>query len=314
MKIVLTGASGFIGGTILARLLRGGDRSQVICLSSSDPGQEKLLARWPQIKVFPLREISSPQVLGAIEGAHAFIHCGWSTVPRTADADPEKDLLENVYNGLPLIENAIRARIDRFVFLSSGGTVYGTSGDVPFNEDQPTKPVSAYGISKLTFEHYLRSYSGKSEMRAIILRPGNIYGRVNDPLRPQGVIEHWMQHIIRDQPLHIWGSTGTIRDYVHVDDLVRVVFAALEYQGQHDTFNVGSGAGTSLQQLLDLLTELSGRELQLIQNASSDAKASANILKADRMRHELGVSPKIDLREGLSQLWNRLLIEEKHRS
>lgn len=314
MKIVITGASGFIGGSFLSKMLTGPGDHELICLSSSDAGQEKLLSLWPDLQVFPLREMGSAQVMKAVEGAHALIHFGWSTVPRTADADPQKDLLENVYNGISLIENAVRAGIDRFIFLSSGGTVYGNSADVPFTEDHPTAPVSAYGISKLAFEHYLRSIALRSPMRHVILRPGNIYGRVSDPLRPQGVIEHWMHGILRGEALHVWGNTHVVRDYVHVDDLIRVIVALLHYAGTQQIFNVGTGVGTSLAQLIELLKEVTARDLQVIMNEADPAGPSVNILNCDASKKELGCAPQIALRDGLQHLWNDLLIEEKNGS
>ncbi|MDQ3100510.1 MAG: NAD-dependent epimerase/dehydratase family protein [Bacteroidota bacterium] len=308
MKIVITGASGFIGGSFLKKLLSENAGHDVICLSSSDAGQEKLLAQWPQLKVFALREIDSPTVLQAMNGADTLIHFGWSTVPRTADADPRKDLLENVYDGVSLIGSAGNAGIGKFIFLSSGGTVYGNSADAPFREDHATRPVSAYGISKLTFEHYLRSVSSHNTMQHVILRPGNIYGRVTDPLRPQGVIEHWMHQILRNDPVHVWGNTDVVRDYVHVDDLVKVLMALLEHTGEEQMFNVGTGIGTSLAQLIQLLKEVSGREFQVVQNSGDITTPLVNILNSDRLRDQLGFAPDIQLGEGLKQLWNELLI------
>src|SRR5690606_29585974 len=266
MKIVLTGPSGFIGGAFLRHMLGKGDPGlRIICLSSSDAGQEKLLAQWPELEVHALRSLNDPGPAKAIGNADAFIHCGWSTVPRTAEADPEKDLIENVYHGLSLIASATRAGMGRFIFLSSGGTVYGHGSGEPFTEECRTMPVSAYGISKLTFEHYLNAQAAKHGMRHLVLRPGNIYGRVSDPLRPQGVIEHWMHRIIHNEPLHIWGDTGVVRDYVHIDDLVMVLEAALSYDGDHSIFNVGTGTGTSLKELLEILAALAGRDLDLVQ-------------------------------------------------
>ncbi len=314
MKIVLTGASGFIGGAFLRHMLAQGPfEHRMICLSSSDAGQEKLLALWPDLEVYALRSIREKKTRDAIQGADALIHCAWSTVPRTANADPGKDLLENVYNGLPLIEMAADLGIGRFIFMSSGGTVYGKGHHEPLREDHLTIPFTAYGISKLSFEHYLRDHAMQKGMRHVILRPGNIYGRASDPLRPQGVIEHWMQRIIRGEALDIWSSRNVVRDFVHIDDMLEVLKQALAYEGEHSLFNVGSGKGTSLGELMQLLGELANRELETTWQEDGDPLSDVNILDTTLLRQEFGLAPDKPLGEGLRQLWNGLMAEHQRR-
>jgi UDP-glucose 4-epimerase len=314
MKIVLTGASGFIGGAFLRHMLAQGPfLHRMICLSSSDAGQEKLLAQWPDLEVYALRSIHEKSTRDAIEGADALIHCAWSTVPRTAATNPGKDLLENVYYGLTLMEMAADLGVGRFIFLSSGGTVYGMGHHEPMREDHLTVPLNAYGVSKLSFEHYLRTLT-TGRMRHIILRPGNIYGRASDPLRPQGVIEHWMQRIIRGEALDIWSSRSVIRDFVHIDDLLEVLKRALTYEGAHSLFNVGSGKGTSLDELLQLIGELAGKELEATwQEDDATALSDVNILDPTRLRQEFGSAPEKPLVEGLRQLWNALMAEHQRK-
>ena len=151
-------------------------------------------------------------------------------------------------------------------------------------------------------------------MRHVILRPGNIYGRVSDPLRPQGVIEHWMHNILRGAPLHIWGNEHVVRDYVHVDDLVRGITALLRYSGTEHVFNVGTGVGTSLGELMDMLREVTGNKVSTVVNEIGPDRISVNILDGDRLKKEAGFVPQIKLRDGLQYLWNELLGTERNRS
>ncbi len=306
MKVVITGASGFIGGSFVRRwMAHAGAEDRILCLTSSDAGAEKLLHEWPHISVIPLRSVGTGAVMKAMEGADALFHCGWSTVPRTADADPAKDLLENVYNGLPLIDAAIFAGVRRFIFLSSGGTVYG-HGSRPHREHDPVDPIGAYGISKFTFEQYLRDRSAGSSMRPLVLRPGNVYGRSSDPLRPQGVIEHWMSRVLHGQPVEIWGDTSVVRDYVHIDDLTRVMLSMMAHDGPQRIYNVGSGIGTTLEEILRMLEELSGTELTRIHHDKLNvAGPKVNILDPSLLSGELELQPSIPLKEGLRSLWDR---------
>jgi UDP-glucose 4-epimerase len=304
MKLVVTGGAGFIGGAYLQRLLTRSTGVELICLSSSDAGQEKLRVRWPDLEVYPLRSLEDRSVQERIGGADALFHFGWSTVPRTAQADPAKDLQENVLHALPLVRHAASLGVGRFIFLSSGGTVYGEGRGRPHRESDPVQPVGAYGIAKLSFENYLRNLCGA--MRPVILRPGNIYGRGSDPLRPQGVIEHWMHTLRQGRPLQLWGDTSVVRDYVHVNDLLDVLEATLTYEGAEQVINVGTGVGTSLDGLIRMLGELTGADPERVHKEPERALGPLeNVLDPSLCERELGVIPRMSIRDGLAELWAR---------
>jgi UDP-glucose 4-epimerase len=312
MRIVLTGASGFIGSAFLDQLKHRGDLPGVVCLAHSGEGANRLRLEYPEIGMVMQRS-ETEKVEEVMQGADAFIHLAWSTVPRTADADPARDLHENVESGIVLIDLAKSAGVGRFIFISSGGSVYGPQEELPITEDSPALPIGAYGTSKLCFEHYLQAATRHGPMDHIILRPGNIYGRVSGPKRPQGVIEHWMRALLEGRPLEVWGDLRTVRDYVYVDDMVRVLEKAVTYSGPHSVFNVGSGTGTSLAQLLELLKEVTGLDPQIIVHGEPVATvAEKNILDPRRLESEFSVLPAIPLREGLAKLWARLSAVKAH--
>ncbi len=304
MKIIITGASGFIGGALLDRL-RGAH--EVICLSSSETGRARLLERHPDQEVYIWKRGADERMNAAISGAAALVHLAWSTVPRTADQAPALDLLENVQLGIPLLDLALRSGVERFIFLSSGGSVYGPQEELPITEDRIPRPLSAYGISKLAFEHYLGSFCARGSMRPIIFRPGNIYGRARGLERPQGVIEHWMHQIAEERPIAVWGDLSVVRDFVHIDDMIEVLMRALTYEGEHDIFNVGTGVGTSLAQILEMLSGITGRQVQITHHPPATAgMPDRNILSPQRLSREFGFLPEGRLQNGLAGLWRKI--------
>jgi len=307
MKVVVTGASGFIGQAFVKMMLAQEKASTLVLMTSSKAGEARLNTQWPGLQVERLTTSNGEVRLGPLRDADILLHLGWSRVPATAKADPQADLTENVEFGLRLMRAAGDAKVHRFVFLSSGGTVYGSSNGLPLTEGRPTRPVSAYGVSKLIFEEYLRACAGTYGFEYVILRPANVYGNIKGIRRPQGVIEHWLADIANDRPVEIWNGLTTIRDYIHIADLLTVLLRSLTAPVGGKTINVGTGIGTSLAQLLALMEEVTGRKVRLGPvRAENIGATDVNILSTVYCEEVLGVRPAVTLREGIAGLWTTL--------
>jgi len=300
MKLVLTGGSGLIGGAVLRKL--AGQAVSVRALVSHGTSADIVEASFAGAEVLPL----TGDVDEFFNGCDVFLHAGWSTVPSTAEEDPIGDLHANVEGSLRLITAAARARVSRIVFLSSGGTVYGQPVRSPITEDHRTVPVGSYGAAKLCVEKYLKVIAHASGMEHIVLRPGNVYGRSAAHQRPQGVVEHWLACALRKQPLVAWNDLAMVRDYLYIDDVVDAIIASFTARTSSMVFNLGTGVGTSLEQLAHLINEVTGQENEVVRRGVGVSLITTNVLDVSRARAELGYEPRVQLKDGLAATWRKL--------
>jgi UDP-glucose 4-epimerase len=310
MEIAITGASGFIGRHLVQRLIeRAGSGVTTTTIRALHSG-ERPSATWafPKhlVRTAPLYEADGRIDTDALNGVDTLLHLGWSTVPATAEQDPQADQRTNVEGGLRLLDAVRAAGVRRVIFLSSGGTVHGPTDRLPIPEDAPTRPISAYGISKLLFESYLGLAAKRHGFEHVILRPGNVYG---DPLprqRPQGVIEHWMASIAAGRPIELWNPLSVTRDLLHVDDMVTAIVAAMEHPAGQAVLNIGTGVGTSLGELLQLLERVVGRPIPTEVRSTAPAAIPANVLDPRKAMEVLGFRTTIPLATGVERLWQQI--------
>jgi UDP-glucose 4-epimerase len=249
-----------------------------------------------------------------VHGLDAIGHFAQSNAPAISDRHWPSDLVSNIGATLNLLE-ALRRRGDRpchFLFASSGGAVYGQNNPVCglYSEDAPCHPLSPYGIQKLSIEHYLHLASKQGWLTATVLRFSNVYGSILSPERRQGLIGVSISRILEGQKVQIFGSEETVRDYVHVDDVIRAVIQGLFQTEPFQIFNIGAGVGHSVREVLEILERVSKRPV--LKEASDFGKNSFRltprvVLSIEKARRELGWVPKISLEDGIATLWKSAL-------
>lgn len=309
LTVAVTGASGFIGGALVARLwAQGADGrpARVRPMASSPESVARVQSRFAGLPVTMLQGLDAEGLRSLFEGVHVFVHAGWSSVPSTAERDPLGDLRTNVEGSLRLFQAALLAGVRRIVFLSSGGTVYGEPRWSPITEDHPTEPVGVYGASKLCAERYLVALARTHGAESVVLRPANVYGRSMAHDKPQGVVENWMARLRQGADLECWNDPRMVRDYIHVDDLVDALVAALHRPVKETVLNVGTGHGTDLRQLAGLLERITGHTARLRTMDTVYPALSINVLDNAKLRQVLGTAPQIALEEGLARTWATL--------
>lgn len=305
MKIVLTGASGFMARAFLKRLLALEVDLELVLLAGTRSSTDLLKKNYPGLLVAGPWPCGGRAIREALQDADVLVHFAWSTMPSTAAADPLRDLRENVVAGIELLEQVKEAGVKRVVFMSSGGTVYGEARYLPIDEEHPLCPASPYGISKLTFEHYLRQHAERSGYGYMVLRPANVYGNMQVDGRPQGVLEHWMQRTYDGRPLEVWNDLGMVRDYIYIDDMVEVLWRVLQRKNLVGVLNVGTGVGTSLQEVITMLELMSGKKAQVERSITPVKAVSANVLSPKRLMDEVGEISFLEIQEGLQRLRQR---------
>jgi len=302
VKVAVTGASGFLGSVLTPRLAAAGH--DVVALTRTLPPQGD---DGPDRVTWVQGDLASPHdATHLVEDVDAVVHLAWTNTPLTSNAHLPSDAGANMLPTLTLLE-AIREAGTRphVVFASSGGTVYGPARDTrPFRETDMCHPQSSYAIQKLTVEHYLRMASEHGWLTATVLRMGNPYGVLLPPERMQGFIGTAVSQLRAGSAIRVFGSPKNVRDYVHVDDVCRALDATVRPTGAFEVFNIGSGAGHSVADVVQLIEELEGGEVDVTYEhpAAADDLPSWVVLDSGKARDTLGWSTEITLRAGLDRL------------
>jgi len=306
MRCCVFGGTGFIGSRVTALLAAGGDR-EVIAIGRSQapvrpiPAVAKYVSGTYADKSF-LRRI--------LAGADEVVDLAYSTIPHTSFVDPVHDIVDNLPPTVGLLQIASELGVKKLVMVSSGGTVYGVARSLPIAEDHPTFPISPYGITKLAAEKYASMFHHIYGLPVAIARPGNAYGEGQKPLTGQGFVAEAIARILAGETISLFGSEGTVRDYIHVDDVASGIVAVLERGASGGCYNVGTGQGRNNREVLDALAPLarrSGRRIEVQTLPPRKFDVPANVLDSGRLARESGWKPRIEFGEGIERAWNAAL-------
>jgi len=297
--ICITGATGLIGGALLTALSSRKElrlTAMARTLVAPESGGE---VQWVSGDLASLSDC-----LALVAGQDVIIHLAHKNAPLTSDRDLPGDALLNLLPTLNLIQ-AIQqtGRRPHVIFASSGGAVYGHShGPRPFAEDHPCLPINSYGIQKLAAEHYLRLAAERGYFTATVLRIANVYGWLLSPARKQGFIGTALFQAMAGQPIRIFGNPENVRDYVHINDVLEVFVRCLTPGQDFDLFNIGTGHGTSVRRIVDLLEECLGRPLAREEQAfaGADFLPPWCVLDIARARDLMDWTPQVSLQEGVA--------------
>jgi len=297
MNCLILGGGGFLGSHLSEGLATKGHR---VCVFER-PGYSRR-----SLDVIEGNIDDPPQIARALSGMDVVFHLACTTVPGSSNADPIYDLASNVLPTLRVLEAARQSRVARIVFFSSGGTVYGIPERMPIDEDHPTNPTSAYGIHKLAIEKYLALYRRLYGLDSLILRISNAFGEGQSPTSGQGVVAAFLYKALRHEPVEIWGDGSVVRDYIHVSEIVSAAIKSIEYEGHHRTFNIGSGIGISLRDVVVAVEELVGVRLEVHHGAARPFDVPISILDISRAKEHLNWSPQMSFRQGLQRTLRHL--------
>ncbi len=296
LKCTVIGAGGFIGSALCKVLCDKGAFVQGL-VRRIPP----LLAEYPVSWV--VGDYTDRSVLArAIRRQDAIFHLVGGSIPEISNRDPAADLMANVLPVLGLLELCQAEGVGKILFPSSGGTVYGMTSVEPIVESAPTNPISAYGISKLMIEKYLTLYHHLHALNFQILRISNPYGPGQSPDRRQGLVATVIHRALTGQPVEIWGTGESVRDYIHVTDVANAFIYATHYRGQHRIMNVGSGQGLSINRVIDDIENTLGNTEVFRQYQPGRAvDVPVNVLDISLMQRETGWRPEIAWVDGIRE-------------
>jgi UDP-glucose 4-epimerase len=302
---LVIGGSGFIGTEVIRLLLSSG--RDVISLSRRKVHDKEKSIRLRHVQ----GDYNSIDLLRDLMGGGCdVINLAYSTVPKTSFGDPTFDLLSNLPANVALLQEACRAEVNRLLIISSGGTVYGEAQSLPVNEDHPTNPISPYGITKLTIDSYAKMFYRTKDLPVVVVRPGNAYGPMQRIGVGQGFIAAAISAIQNRKDVEIYGAHGTIRDYIHVDDVANGIVAALDRGKIGEIYNLGTGVGTSNLEIVKHLEAIAARDgldftVKHMPERRFDVRA--NILDASKLESHTNWRTSIVLERGLDAAWQHTM-------
>jgi UDP-glucose 4-epimerase len=299
MKCVLFGGGGFIGSAIADRLLLDGHSVRIFERPRVEPFRKFKASE--QVEWITGDFLSTHDVSSAIDGADAVLHLVSTTLPKNSNDDPIYDVQSNVVGTLQMLNAMVVKKIPKIVFISSGGTVYGIPKYLPIDEQHPTDPLVSYGITKLAIEKYLHLYVRIHGIKAIILRVANPYGERQRIETAQGAVGVFLHRALTGQPIEIWGDGSVTRDYIHISDVAEAFVRAVEYSGSKSVFNISSGSGTSLNELVAMLEEALGKPIERRYLPARPFDVPISVLSNTLARAELHWTPSTSMREGITR-------------
>jgi UDP-glucose 4-epimerase len=308
MKVLVTGGAGFIGSHVVDLYLANG--FEVVIVDNLSTGR---LSNVNPAAIFYEMDIRSSELNDVFIKEHPdyVSHHAAQMDVRLSVSEPLYDADVNILGSINVIECARTYGVKRFVYISSGGAVYGEPVYLPCDEDHLIMPLCPYGASKHTVEHYLYMYQANYGLNYTIIRYPNVYGPRQDPHGEAGVVAIFIGQMLSGKPIIINGDGNQERDFVYVGDCAQANLLALTRTNESAIYNLGSGYGTSVNQIVDHLKRITGYQLDAIHGPAKVGETRRIYLTADKACRELGWMPTVSLEEGLARTVEYLRVAEQ---
>jgi len=300
MKVLVTGGAGFIGSHVVDKMLEAGH--EVVIVDNLSTGRESNIN--PNAKFYQV-DIRDPELRDVFKAERPEVishHAAQIDVRRSVD-DPLFDADINILGSIKLAGLAVEFKTRKIIYISSGGAVYGEPVYLPCDEKHPVHPLCPYGASKYAFEMYLFLFHQNFGLDYTIIRYPNVYGPRQDPLGEAGVVAIFSGQMLKGDKITIYGSGEQVRDYVYVTDCAAANVLALK-KGNNEVFNIGSGIGTTVNQIFQHLKEITNYPRTPIYAPPRLGETFKIYLNATKAHNQLNWQQTIDLHEGLTRTVN----------
>jgi len=305
MRTLVTGGAGFIGSTLVDRLLVEGHEVDVVDDFSTGSLANLASARSAVGAALTIHQldIRAPELVTLVERRRpeVIFHLAAQIDVRVSVADPALDASVNILGSLNVLEGARAVHADRVVFAASGGTLYGEVAEdqLPVRESQPHRPLSPYGVSKKAVLDYLAAYRELHALEFCALALGNVYGPRQDPHGEAGVVAIFAERLLRHEPVTIFGDGTQTRDYVYVDDVVDA-FVRGASRGGGLLCNIGTGREVSVNELYGVMAEAVGGAPNPVRAPARPGEIQRSALDPARAGMQLGWEPWTPLDAGVA--------------
>ncbi len=305
MLCLILGGGGFIGSHVVDALLERGHSVRVF--DRRNINRRNIAHALSSIELIEGDFLNEDNLRNAVKNVDIVVHLIGTTLPKSSNEDMTYDVETNVVGTIKLLGLAMQEGIRKVVYASSGGTIYGPPQALPVPETHPTEPISSYGLTKLATEKYLQLHHHLYGLDYTVLRISNPYGERQDPGSGQGAVTTFLCRALSNQPITIWGDGSVARDYLYVADLKHAFMRVIENDCASHIYNIGSGNASSLNEILEIIKSVTGRNLDVTYTDGRKIDVSVNCLDNARAKRELGWSPSVSLEDGIALTWTKLL-------
>ena len=298
-RSLVIGGNGFLGSHLVDELAALGhevtafDRFSADSTSYAATGVRRIVGDF----------LNRADVADAVAGQDNVWHFLSTTTPASAENDPELDVRTNVTASIALFELAARAGVEKLYFASTGGAIYGDQPHASIAEEVLPQPISPYAIGKLAIEGYLRYFERKQGLQSVSFRISNPYGPRQRSNKKQGVIPIFLQRVADGLPLTVFGDGSMVRDFIYVEDAARRMASVAGKPTAHSLYNIGSGNGTSVSAVIDVVREVTGRDVSIESHPQPSTFVVHSVLDSSRFDSEFDSAAILPLGEGIRRTW-----------
>jgi UDP-glucose 4-epimerase len=301
-RCIIYGGGGFIGSHLADALVEKGHN--VTIFDKLNFSRNNISHLGKKVKVIEGDFNNEIDIKNSLKNIDYVFHLVSSTLPASSNTNPIYDAETNLVSSLRLLEECAANKIEKIIFVSSGGTVYGDPQYLPVNENHPRHPIVSYAIIKNTIEDYLFMFNKLHGLEYTVFRLANPYGERQNPLVAQGAIAVFLHKIIHNQQIEIWGDGSVIRDYIYIKDAVDAISKAIDVDNKLKIFNVGSGKGYSLKQLLNFMKKFSGKKIKVKYEEGRVIDVPVNILDISLIKKVYNWKPQTSIETGIKNTYN----------
>ena len=299
MRVVVVGANGFLGSHMVDTLVEAGHDVTAVDRFGSPPRYSATPAR-----TITTDNPGESDMASELAGADALMDFLGASTPALSAQYPHFDTEVTLPTANALIRACMEAGVGHYYFASTGGAIYGDSGRETNREEDPPAPISAYGQAKLAIETTLGQARVAGDLNSTVWRFSNPYGPRQNPAKKQGLITIALHHYLTGTPVPVMGSGDMIRDYIYVADAIDWAASFLGQSTTHSVYNIGSGVGVSVNEVLDTISNAIGSPITRTTVAVPEGFVHTSVTNIDRLVDEFGPRDILTLSEGIQKTWD----------
>lgn len=301
---IVFGGGGFIGSHLCEILLDKG--YDVTLFDKVNFSKTNILHIKDKLKIIEGDFNNKIDIHNSLNNIDFVFHLVSSTLPASSNENPVYDVETNLVSSIRLFQDCAARKIKKVIFLSSGGTVYGVPDKIPIKESYSSNPVCSYGIIKKTIEEYLFLFEKLYGLNYSVFRLSNPYGERQNPLAAQGAVSVFIHKAITNDVITIWGDGEVIRDYIYIKDVVKVLADSIEINAKENIFNLSSGSGNSLNDIIKIIEDISGKKIRVNYIEGRNIDVPVNVLDNELASRTFNWKPETGIREGIKITYNFL--------
>ncbi|MDO9634670.1 MAG: NAD-dependent epimerase/dehydratase family protein [Paludibacter sp.] len=305
MHVLVIGGNGFIGSHLVDHLLEKGHHVRVF-----DTVGERFRKPLKGVDYRISSLENMPDLYEALLGIEVIFHLASASVPSTSNIDTVSDIQKNLIPTLNILNLAVKLGIQRIIYFSSGGTVYGNPSTNKVNEEHPLNPISSYGIVKATNEMYLSLFQRIYNIKPLILRPSNPFGPRQGHYMAHGVISTFLRKVMKNEELVVLGDGSAKKDYIYIDDLIDLCYQ-LSFSDEEGVFNIGTGVGTNINDIIQKIKTITNSGVKITNLEKPIYDVDHFELDISKMKQVCGDFNFTPLEVGIAKTWTWLQTTEK---